>query len=200
MIYQSFPESGGEIFRARRDAFEAKIFFQNLLNSKQYVKKYYPPSENETVRQYQQRPKIQAPIISSIVNRIVNILNFNTVITASDSQSQGILDALLKSEDVGFNEFNRQSLENVLVTGANLSVLRIMGEYPKPENWDNTFINLDYGIPSYEYTVRDGVIVPVLSDDVKEKDITRVFIDDKIFGGIEHKLDFNPSSFIRRYR
>jgi hypothetical protein len=178
-------------YTARIDAAEGKLFYDNLLNNAQYVKKYFPASPGETSEEYIRRPKIAVPITSSIVDRIVNILNFKTVITANNKEAQDKLDTV--SISVKLSEFIRDVMVNTLNTGNNLSVLRIVDRKVSLENWDGTYVWMNGDLSGYEYTLRDDLIVPVLSPEVKEDKIVRVIIDEYVFGNIAHGLPFTPS-------
>ena len=178
-------------FQARKDGFEGKLFYNNKIGNSQYVKKYFPPAEGELASSYNRRPKIAVPISSSIINRIVNILNFNTVVSLSDQKSQNLYDEM--DDKLKLSEVHRDILVNMLSTGNNLTLFRLGYDYPEIEQWDGTFLNLDYGINMIEYTIKNGVIVPVLSTEVKEEEVIRIMVDDILFGDVEHNLGFNPS-------
>jgi hypothetical protein len=184
MAYQA------ETLQSRIDGVEGRIFYQNLLTHQLYIKKYFPPVPGESAIQYSRRPKISIPLAASIIDRIINILNFNTVISVEDKTSQVLLDEMLKPLE--YPEFIRNCMVNTLVTGANLTLIRSGDIYPILENWDAPYLNLESSLLSYEYTIRDSNIVPILSDDIAEKDRVRVYIDDKIFGDVEHNLNFKP--------
>lgn len=187
-----------EKYIARKEAYESLIFYNNKINDDQYINKYFPPNEGESVNQYIRRPKIAVPITSSIIDRIVNILNSFLVISVDNQDAQYIFDEL--SVSLELNEFFRDALVNMLVTGNNLSVLRVEDNRPALENWDGTYVLLDYldkGIVGYEYTLSDGIMVPVLDDTVKEDEIRTVLIDNMLFDGIPHNLDFTPAVLLR---
>lgn len=191
-------------FIAREDANEGRIFYDNKLNSAENVETYFPQGAGESYWQYAQRPKMAMPITGSIVDRVVNIMHTNLQLTASDSLSQTLLDELV--EDLDLHEFIREMIVNAIVGGNNLTVIRAGWKHPEPENWDGTFVNFDYlksGMVGYEYTIQNGLIVPVYSSDVKEEDIISIFIDQFMWGEMIHDYGFNPSvitRFVDRYK
>ncbi|BDQ01938.1 MAG: hypothetical protein KatS3mg036_0492 [Ignavibacterium sp.] len=183
-----------EKFLARNQAAEALVFYHNKLTDPKYCKTYFPPSPGETQSQYNRRPKISVPITSSIIDRIVNILSSQYVVSVDNQDAQEKLDFL--TEKLSLQEFFRDVLVNTLVSGSNLTVLRIGDQTPIAENWDGTYVLLDYidiGVLGYEYTIQDGIIIPVLDSSIKEEDIRTVLIDDIMFDGLEHNLGFTPA-------
>jgi hypothetical protein len=191
-------DNNTERYLAHQDGFEGYVFYNNKLATPLFIKKYFPKTDGESESQYNRRPKISVPITTSIIDRIVNILNSHTVISVDNTEAQDKMDYLYLKLDL--QEFIRDMLVNMLSTGNNLSVIRKGLDTPEIENWDGTYVNFDlinYGINGYEYTYKDGVIVPVLNSDVKEDEIRRVFIDDYLFGDIVHNLGFNPSVAIK---
>ena len=180
---------------SRSDGLTGKILYDNSLNSGENEKTYFPQKLNESQTEYKNRPKISVPISSAIVNRIVNILTFNTVITASDEVTQDIVDTQLK--DLHLFEFLRDILVNTISTGGNLSVIRVLPDSKlELENFDNRWIwqsETGNGLRGYEFTTNKGVMSPVYSAEVKKEDITRVIIDSIAFGDTLHSIGFNPS-------
>lgn len=185
-------------FIAREDANEGRIFYDNKLNTDENVSTYFPQTNGESYLQYGQRPKISMPIAGSIVDRVVNIMHTNMQLTASDVLSQTLLDEMV--EALNLDEFIREMVVNAIIGGNNLTVIRAGWDYPKPENWDGTFVNFDYigsGMVGYDYTIDNGIIVPVYSDDVDEKDVISVFIDEWQWDEMIHGYGFTPAVVTR---
>ncbi len=182
-------------FTAREEGTISKLFSQNLLAREEYSQIYFPTTAGESASEYARRPKIAIPITSSIIDRITNILFQGAIITTDTPETQVRMDEI--STDLQLQEFTRDMITNTIVTGQNLALIRVVsekeGDVIKLENWDNPWIWLKDGLSGYEYTERDGLIVPVLADDVKEEERTVVIIDDLMFGNVEHNLPFTPS-------
>ena len=178
-------------YTAREEGSIGKVFYQNLLASAEYVKTYFPATPGETAAEYNNRPKISVPVTSSIIDRITNILLQGAVLTASTTEAQDRLDTV--ATDIQLPEFIRDMITNTIVTGNNLAVIRVVENEIQLENWDGPWVWMKDGLSGYEYTMRDGLMVPVLSGDVKEDSRTVVIIDELQFGGVAHGLPFNPS-------
>lgn len=183
------------LYVMRQEGQEGKIFYQNLLATSTYSKKYFPPTPGETDGEYQRRPKVAIPITSSIIDRITNILLQGATITTSSEESQKRMDNL--ATDLNLAEFIRTMVTNTIVTGNNLAVIRIVNNEIKLEHWDGTWVWINDELSGYEYTTRDGLMVPVLSSDIKEEKRTKVVIDDVQFGGVKHNLPYNPSTLTK---
>lgn len=180
-------------YTAREEGQKGRVFYQNLLASPEYTRKYFPITTGETDSEYLRRPKISIPISSSIVDRITNILFQGAVITSTQA-AQERLDELII--DLNLMEFIRDMITNTIVTGQNLALLRAIDgkdnmQVVSLENWDGPWIWLKGSLSGYEYTMRDNLMVPVLSSDVKNS--TVVLVDDMMFGNIKHNLPFTPS-------
>jgi len=184
---------------AREEGQIGKVFYDNLLAQPDYVRKYFPPTSGESDSEYTRRPKVAIPIASSIVDRIINILLQGSVITTSSEESQERLDSLIV--DLNMNEFVRDMITNTIVTGNNLALIRVDStneEIPLVlENWDGPWVWMKGALSGYEYTMRDGMMVPVLSDDIKDDQRTVVIVDNVQFGDIQHNLPFSPSVLTR---
>lgn len=180
---------------ARQEGQIGKVFYQNLLATPTYTKIYFPATAGETDSEYIRRPKIAVPISSSIIDRITNILMQGAVITTSSDESQQRMDKI--ATDLNLAEFLRDMITNAIVTGNNLSLIRIVENEMKLENWDGPWVWMKDGLVGYEYTTRNSLMVPVLSSDVKEDNRTVVIIDDLMFGNVKHNLPFNPSTLVK---
>ncbi len=183
---------------ARVEGNEGKILYDDNLTSPDNLSTYFPKRAGESAMEYALRPKISVPITPSIINRIVNILNFQTSITTDNEEVQEVLNILL--EDLNLIEYFRDISVNTLVTGNNLSVIRLNEEnQTSVENWDGRFVWQDNKskLQGYEYTIVEDLMVPVYSDEVKEEDRTIIVIDERVFGATAHNLPFNPSTLSR---
>lgn len=187
-----------EKYTARTDASEGQLFYDNKLNHPQFEKKYFPQTKGETNTAYTQRPKIAVPISSSIVDRIINILNFNTIFSTENKEHQTIIDDL--SAELNMSEVLRDIMVKTLVTGNNVTVITDGMEYPNIKHWDGQYAEIvDNKLFGYQYVVKDDIIFPVLTEpSEKEKEnITTVLIDDKVFGDTQHILGFSPAVLFR---
>lgn len=175
----------------RNDALLGKTFYYNRLTDREHLEKYFPRFPNESAGVYSRRPKLAPPIASSIIDRIVNILNSNLNI-----QVQGYQDKIDKIiEDVNLYEVLRDIIVNTLVTGNNLFITRFQLDYPSVENWSGEWVSYEGKIKAYEYSLsKEGQKVPVLEDNSKETIYTE-YVNELIIDNIFHYWGFDPSVF-----
>lgn len=193
-----------QTYLMHRLALEGSIFFHNELAEPKNVRLFFPPYEGQEDAEYKRDPHIAFPITGDTINRVASLIHGGMKIECENKTADDVMQAIMERCD--WNELSRDLLTKPMSTGNHLVVLRsnFNGEVYF-EQWPGEYAFRDtmFGMEWFGYMFlpqKDGTMQPITHEPkVKDPNLQPVivFIDEYLFGEVEHGFGFAPGVFIR---
>jgi hypothetical protein len=191
----------------RDEAVIGRVFYENRLTDKEWVKTFFPPTQKE--ENYDRRPKVSVPIVGEVVDRIASLVYSGMSIEFDNERDERDWDEI--AERNRFADRARGMLVNPMARACEVTILHNIGGSVFWQAWGGEFAyymrSPFYEAAGYEYVEKeDGTLRPVLNKhDVKDKNYHAVVIDSSLFietfgenvSATIHGLEFAPFIFSR---